>query len=152
MTGKARWSVHPHGRVRLVSGPTPPAPQSSAPRPVGIGAVCDLIGHAPGSPDYQDFSVCEFLDLEGGERLTLRDGLGFTIGSPRGDVHEGLCAGDVLAAVLTVVLPDDAASEEDHPWTDLAMLARRRRVRTCADELAGLNYEVYLTAAVQRWL
>jgi hypothetical protein len=45
-----------------------------------------------------------------------------------------------------------SAADPERPWDCLVRLSRRRRVETCADELAKLPYEVKLTDEVLRWL
>ncbi len=152
MATTTRWAVRPRSRGDAAPGPIPPCDRLSGPRPVAIGATCDLLATSRGSLDCQSFSVTEFLILEDGDRVTLRDDLGFTIGSPFGDVHDGLSADDIVRAVLTVVQPEDHTDREDHPWESLVMLARRRRILTCPDELSRLPYEVTLTDSVRRWL
>jgi hypothetical protein len=82
----------------------------------------------------------------------LREGLEFTIGTPCSDVHEALSADALLCAMRGVVLPELSAIDPEHPWDCLVRLARRRRVQTCADEIAQLPYELVLSEAVQNWL
>ncbi|WP_291379088.1 hypothetical protein [Demequina sp.] len=94
----------------------------------------------------------EFLYLEDGTRVVLREGLEFTFGSPDGHVREGLCAATLMAAIRNVVLPEVSAADPERPWACMVQLARRRRVQTTADELAQIPYEVHLTDAVRRWL
>lgn len=94
----------------------------------------------------------EFLNLEDGNRVILREGLEFTIGEPGGDVHEGLDAESLSVAIRSVVLPAVSAKDPARPWDCIVQLARRRRVQTCAEELETLPYEVVLTDAVRAWL
>jgi len=104
------------------------------------------------SIDAQTFAVREFLVLADGNRVPLREGLEFTIGAPCSDVHEALDADALLCAMRSVVLPELSAIDPEHPWDCLVRLARRRRVQTCADEIALLPYELILTEDVQNWL
>jgi len=96
--------------------------------------------------------VREFLVLEDGNRVPLREGLEFTLGSPCTDVREGLSAEALICAMRNVVLPELSAIDPERPWDCLVQLSRRRRVQTCADELALLPYELVLTKSVQDWL
>ncbi|WP_158632225.1 hypothetical protein [Micromonospora sp. Llam0] len=54
--------------------------------------------------------------------------------------------------MLTVVLPDDDETAEEHPWLWLADLARSRGLDVVADDMRALPYEVILTEDVTRWL
>jgi len=115
-------------------------------------AECDLVRTSSTSTDSQSFSVREFLLLDDGNRVGLREGLEFTFGTPFTDAREGLSADALITAIRNVVLPEVSAADPDRPWDCLVQLARRRRVQTCADELALLPYEVHLTEDVLRWL
>ncbi|NYI41209.1 hypothetical protein [Demequina lutea] len=152
MPTTARWSTHPRRYVSATTGPIPPAHSADAPRPTAITAECGLVHTSSTSTDCQTFSVREFLILEDGKRVILREGLEFTIGSPRADIREGLCADALITAIRNVVLPEVSAADPERPWDCLVQLSRRRRVQTCADELAQLPYEVKLTDEVLRWL
>ena len=152
MPTTARWSTHPRRYASATSGPIPPDHRTDAPRPTAITAECDLVRTSSTSTDCQTFSVREFLMLDDGNRVGLREGLEFTIGTPSADVREGLSADAVMTAIRNVVLPEVSAADPERPWDCLVQLARRRRVQTCADELATLPYEVHLTDAVNRWL
>lgn len=90
--------------------------------------------------------------LDDGHRVPLREGLEFTIGVPCTDVHESLTAKSLIDAMRQVVLPELSAIDPEHPWDCLVRLARRRRVQTCADEVAQLPYELRLTDSVLNWL
>lgn len=147
-----RWSTHPRRFALATTGPIPPDHRLDAPRPVAISAECDLVRSASTSTDCQSFSVREFLVLEDGNRVPLREGLEFTIGTPCSDVHEALSADTLLGAMRSVVLPELSAIDPEHPWDCLVRLARRRRVQTCADEIALLPYQLVLSEAVQEWL
>ncbi|NTV40407.1 MAG: hypothetical protein HGA51_10715, partial [Demequinaceae bacterium] len=46
----------------------------------------------------------EFLNLDDGNRVILREGLEFTIGDPGADVHDGLDADSLIEAIRSVVL------------------------------------------------
>ena len=92
--------------------------------------------------------------------MTLHEDRGFTIGllrSTSGDVgfdefrgQEALA--NLTRSVLTVVLPEDDACGEDHPWAWLAELARSQSLDVTEDDLRGLTYEVIFTEEVRRWL
>ncbi|NTV40144.1 MAG: hypothetical protein HGA51_09380 [Demequinaceae bacterium] len=94
----------------------------------------------------------EFLNLDDGNRVILREGLEFTIGDPGADVHDGLDADSLIEAIRSVVLPAVSANDPAHPWDCIVQLAKRRRVQTCAEELETLPYELVLTDAVRDWL
>jgi len=96
--------------------------------------------------------VREFLNLDDGNRVILREGLEFTIGEPGGDVHDGLDADSLTEAIRSVVLPAVSAMDPEHPWDCIVQLARRRRVQTCAEELERLPYVLVLNDAVRNWL
>lgn len=152
MPPAARWSIHPRRYALATSGPVPPDRRHDAPRPVAITAECDLVRSASTSTDCQSFAVREFLILDDGNRVPLREGLEFTIGVPCQDVHEALSEDALLSAMRSVVLPELSAIDPEHPWDCLVRLARRRRVQTCADEIATLPYELTLTENVKNWL
>jgi hypothetical protein len=78
--------------------------------------------------------------------VLLHQERGFTI-SGRLDSAELL-----TRSVLNVVLPDDDASGEEHPWPWLAERARARGLDATAEELRRLPYEVVLTERVAEWL
>jgi len=147
-----RWSTHPRRFALATVGPVPPDRRSNAPRPVAITAECDLVRSSSTSTDCQSFAVREFLVLEDGNRVPLREGLEFTIGVPCSDIHEVLSADALLCAMRSVVLPELSAIDPQHPWDCLVRLARRRRVQTCADEIALLPYELVLSEDVHHWL
>ncbi len=84
--------------------------------------------------------------------MPLREGLEFTIGSPFEDVHDALDADSLIRAIRNVVLPEVSAADPERPWDCLVQLARRRRVQTCADEVALLPYDLVLTEDVKNWL
>ena len=152
MPATARWSTHPRRYASATLGPIPPDHRTDAPRPVAIAAECDLVRSTSTSTDCKSFSVREFLNLEDGNRVILREGLEFTIGEPGGDVHDGLDADSLTQAIRSVVLPAVSAMDPEHPWDCIVQLARRRRVQTCAEELEKLPYELVLTDAVRAWL
>ncbi len=147
-----RWSTHPRRYALATTGPIPPDRRSNAPHPVAIIAECDLVRSASTSTDCQTFAVREFLVLGDGNRVPLREGLEFTIGAPCSDVHDGLSADALICAMRSVVLPELSAIDPERPWDCLVRLARRRRVQTCADEIARLPYELVLSESVQNWL
>ena len=87
----------------------------------------------------------------------LHEDRGFTWGPVQGqhaggDLRTHATPESVCRDVLNVVLPDDDASEEAHPWSLLAALARARGLDVTADDLRGLPYEVVLKEDVRRWL
>jgi len=148
----ARWSTHPRRYASAACGPIPPDQRAHGPSPVAISAECDLVHSSSTSKDCQSFSVREFLNLDDGNRVILRENLEFTIGEPGADVHEDLDAESLTQAIRSVVLPAVSAKDPAHPWECIVQLARRRRVRTCAEELETLPYELVLTDAVRAWL
>lgn len=127
---------------------------------VGIGALCDLRAQRADQPHSGSFSVAEFVRLEDGRRVTLHEDRGFTIGLLRStsrdvgfDEFRGQEAlANLTRSVLTVVLPDDDACGEDHPWAWLAEVARSQGLDVTEDDLRGLTYEVLFTEEVRRWL
>jgi hypothetical protein len=142
------WQPHPDA--------SDPAPRRAPVKPgriVSLGAVCDL--GPGGSGGDQSFAVAEFATLDDGRRVTLHQERGFTIGirpSGREHLREHVTPDDLIRDVLNVVLPDDDAGGEDHPWSWLAGLAQARGLQVTADDLRGLPYEVILTDNVRRWL
>ncbi|MDG4772427.1 hypothetical protein [Solwaraspora sp. WMMD792] len=127
-------------------------------RVVGVGAICDLRPQQADAADTQSSSVGEFVMLDDGRRVLLHQDRGFTLGrrsaraarpdaDPVDEPRES-----VTRSVLTVVLPDDEETAEEHPWSWLADLARSRGLDVVADDLRALPYEVVLTDDVTRWL
>jgi hypothetical protein len=102
--------------------------------------------------------VSEFAALEDGRRVVLHEDRGFTLGwgssgaSAPNAVHGGDTVDTITQSVLNVVLPDDDACEEAHPWSWLAELARARGLDVTEADLRDLPYEVILTEQVTRWL
>ncbi len=94
----------------------------------------------------------EFLILADGNRIALREGLEFTIGSPGTDVREDLTTECLIRSIRNMVLPEVSAADPERPWDCLVRLASRRRVQTCAEELSLLPYELILTEDVKNWL
>lgn len=125
---------------------------------VGLGAFCDLGQQGSDGRRDQNFAVSEFVALQDGRRVILRADLGFTIGlrssgeSDLGDLREYETLESLTRDVLNVVLPDDDACGEDHPWSWLADLARAHGLSATTENLRGLPYEVLFTEKVQRWL
>jgi hypothetical protein len=135
---------------------------------VGLGAICDLApqrsaslviaSDVPESHEARDqsFSVSEFVTLEDGRRVILHEDRGFTTGlrstgrSGPGDLREPVTLESLTQDVLSVVLPDDDESTEDHPWSWLADLARARGLNVTADDLRNLPYEVVFTDKVRQ--
>jgi hypothetical protein len=120
-------------------------------RVVGVGAICDFRTGGPEPGPSQGFSVSEFVVLEDGRRVVI-DHRGFTLGSNVDSVRAGLTSQIMSQQVLNVVLSDDDESEEEHPWSWLAELARTHGIDVTADELKQLQYEVILTDRVTQWL
>lgn len=149
---KGRWALHP--------GATPAAslPPVEPGRVVGLGAICDLGTQGSNESRDQSFSVSEFVKLEDGRRVILHQDRGFTIGlrstggSGRLDLRVVLTLESLTEDVMKVVLPDDDAPTEAHPWTWLADLARARGLNVSADDLRSLRYEVIFTDRVRTWL
>lgn len=133
-------------------------PPVRAGRVVGVGAICDLRPQQAETADTQSFSVGEFVMLDDGRRVLLHQDRGFTLGRrSAGDARRGADPVDearenVTRSVLTVVLPDDDETVEEHPWSWLADLARSRGLDVAPDDLRALPYEVVLTDDVTRWL
>lgn len=133
-------------------------PPVRAGRVVGVGAICDLRPQQAETADTQSFSVSEFVMLDDGRRVLLHQDRGFTLGRrSAGDARPGADPVDearenVTRSVLTVVLPDDDETAEEHPWSWLADLARSRGLDVAPDDLRALPYEVVLTDDVTRWL
>ncbi len=146
MSDHRGWSAHPEGAGHPVEHLAEPTG-----RVVGIGAICDFRTGAPEPGPSQSFSVSEFVVLEDGRRVVI-DHRGFTLGSNVGTVRAGLTPQAMSQQVLNVVLPDDDESEEEHPWSWLAELARTHGIDVTADELKELQYEVVLTDGVTQWL
>lgn len=149
---KGGWRVHPDAKVRAKVTRVKPG------RVVGLGAICDLDPRTPDRARSHSFSVSEFVTLEDGRRVTLREDRGFTTGlrstarSDPGDLREHLTLDSLTRDVLNVVLPDDDEPAEDHPYPWLADLARARGLDVSADDLRSLAYEVIFTDKVRRWL
>jgi hypothetical protein len=128
-------------------------------RVIGLGAICDL-RPLRADPRNQDFSVSEFVALDDGRRVLLHDGgRGLTAGGARStggwraaDVRWGLTLEGLARDVLTVVLPDDEADTEPHPWSWLSELARSRGLEVTAADLRELPYDVVFTDELRRWL
>lgn len=138
-------------------------------RVVRIGAICDFATGAPETGPSQSFSVREFVELEDGRHVVVRE-LGWTTSSVRelveleggrrvvlenaAPARAGLTLDSIRQDVLNVVLPDDdaEAAVEAHPWEWLAELARQQGIAVTADELKALPYEVVLTKRLREWL
>ncbi|WP_456698474.1 hypothetical protein [Aeromicrobium sp. P5_D10] len=98
--------------------------------------------------------ISEFVDLQDGTRVILRDDLGLTTGMRGYEADDDLreSRSSLIESVLTVVLPDEGDDDdgEDHPWQYLARLARSQGVDVNADDLRVLPYRVELTPAVEQ--
>ena len=151
---KGRWHAHPDA-MNVRANRLPPVKPG---RVVGLGAMCDLAPRRSDEGRSQSFSVSEFVTLEDGRRVILHEDRGFTLGSGSSgqsgsaDIRRNLTLEILSRQVLNVVLPDDDAPAEDHPWSWLADLARARGLNVSADELRSLAYEVIFTDKVRRWL
>ena len=149
---KPGWRAHPDAKVRADLPPVEPG------RVVGLGAICDLGPERSTDARSQNFSVSEFVTLEDGRRVILHEDRGFTTAlrstgrSDPGELREHTTIEHLTRDVLNVVLPDDDAPAEDHPYSWLADLARARGLSVTADDLRGLPYEVTFTDTVRRWL
>ena len=149
---KPGWRAHPDAKVRADLPPVEPG------RVVGLGAICDLDTRTPDKARSQSFSVSEFVTLEDGRRVILHEDRGFTTAlrstgrSDPGELREHTTIEHLTRDVLNVVLPDDDAPAEDHPYSWLADLARARGLSVTADDLRSLPYEVTFTDTVRRWL
>ena len=146
------WRAHPDAKVRANLPPV------ESGRVVGLGAICDLDLRTPDKARSQSFSVSEFVTLEDGRRVILHEDRGFTTAlrstgrSDPGELREHTTIEHLTRDVLNVVLPDDDAPAEDHPYLWLADLARARGLSVTADDLRSLPYEVTFTDTVRRWL
>nr|PZN59779.1 MAG: hypothetical protein DIU58_17365 [Sphaerobacter thermophilus] len=138
-------------------------------RVVRLGAICDFGKGGPESGPAQSFTVWEFVELENGRHVVLRE-LGWTTSSVRALVEledgrrvvledvaparTGLTPDRIRQDVLNVVLPDDdeEARREPHPWEWLAELARQQGIAVTADELKALPYDVILSKRLREWL
>ncbi|MCB2413828.1 hypothetical protein LGT39_13335 [Demequina sp. TTPB684] len=117
-----------------------------------ITAECHLVPTTSTSKDCQSFAVREYLVLEDGNRVPLRERLEFTIVTPCGDVHDEVCEEALLRAMRSIVLPELSAIDPERPWDCLVRLARRRRVQTCAEEISHIPYRLVLSDDVRNWL
>jgi len=138
-------------------------------RVVRLGAICDFATGAPETGPSQSFTVWEFVELEDGRHVVLRE-LGWTMSSVLALVEledgqrvvlenvaparTGLTAEKIRQDVLNVVLPDDdeEARREPHPWEWLAELATQQGIAVTADELKALPYDVILSKRLREWL
>ncbi|WP_143740282.1 hypothetical protein, partial [Micromonospora echinospora] len=140
---EAGWRPYP-GAYRAPTN----LPRVEPGRIVGLGATCDLARAYPEDVCTRSFIVSEFVKLEDGRRVLLHAERGLTLtarstGAPGGGaipLHE--TRDSLTQDVLTVVLPDDEESGEEHPWSWLAELAQARGLEVTADDLRGLPYEV----------
>jgi hypothetical protein len=149
---KPGWRAHPDAKVRANLPPVEPG------RVQGLGAICDLGPERSTDARSQNFSVSEFVTLEDGRRVILHEDRGFTTAlrstgrSDPGELREHITLEHLTRDVLNVVLPDDDAPAEAHPYSWLADLARARDLNVTADDLRSLPYEVIFTDKVRRWL
>lgn len=122
-------------------------------KPIALGARCELSQYLEGGMTTS-LDISEFLELQDGTRVILRDDLGLTSGArgygPDEDLRERRSS--LIESVLTVVLPDEGDDDdgEEHPWEYLARLARSQGVDVNADDLRVLPYRVELTPAVEQ--
>jgi hypothetical protein len=147
------WSRHPDG-VPGDSAAEEAQEQVSGARIVGLGALCGLRAASTGAGS-QSFSVAEFALLDDGRRILLHQDRGFTLGPVVGGPARPETVEGITESVLNVVLPDEwdpHDPDEDHPWSWLARLAGDRGLRTSAEELRTLPYEVVLSDDVTRWI
>jgi hypothetical protein len=137
------WSAHP-------DAPRPDEAHSplGAPLVVGIGALCDLVAEEDHGRIAR-FSVEEFVVLDDHSTVVL-DKRGFTVESNA--QVPAMTAAELTRQVLNVVLPDDDASSESHPWSWLAELAARRGIAVSPAQLRSLDYEVRMGERLARWL
>lgn len=120
-----------------------------------LGGFCDLVGEDPTTVSVR-FSVIEFVELRTGHRIPIDD-RGFTLGY-RSTTSEVLDPASIETLdsltefVLSTVLPDDDAIEEDHDWEWLAHQSMVKGVDTSPDELRALEYRVVFSERVHQWL
>lgn len=97
------------------------------------------------------FDVHEFAVLADGRRLTLHRERGFSVSGPP-DIWTHLTAAEVEADVHNTVLPDDEATQDDHPWEWLAELLVARGVQVLPEQLRTVPYTVELSRRLARRL
>lgn len=119
-------------------------------QPVSLGAHCRLCDTAD-KDVAQNFAVSEFVAFEDGARLMLHDDRGFTLGSNHADGHR-VSRTQLIDQVLSVVLPDDDDSLDEHPWNELVEQASAAGVDVSESVLRKLPYMVLLADDVEQWL
>lgn len=123
-------------------------------RVLGLGAICGLRNRrSDDDGQSQGFWVGEFVLLANGRRVLLHEERGFTIGLGGGSnaVQDGLSLDTLTQNVLSVILPGDD-TEDSHPWSWLADLARLRGLDVNAEQLRALPYKVVFTPGAGKWL
>jgi hypothetical protein len=131
---------------------------------VGLGAWCDFVAE----DEYREqltamgvtgqglreaiqeftwsasFRVSEFAVLADGRRITQHDARGLSASDSSGDPWRGLTLEGVEAGVRTTVLPDEADTQDEHPWEWLAVLVRAHGVDTSwsADRIRSVPFAV----------
>lgn len=126
---------------------------SSHERVVGVGARCSLESLQE-EGTQACFGVSEFVDLSGGERVTLHSGeLGFTTrlsgGGAGSSLGRFLRRESLVERVLLTVGPDeDDDGDDTHVWSWLAARASTKGVAVTAEELRSLEYVVEFDTSV----
>ena len=107
------------------------------------------------TPGGAYFRVHEFAILADGRCVTVRDDLGFSFWSRRagspGPWH-GLTRESVENDDRNVVLPDDDASEDEHPYEGLRDLLLQRGIDASVEQLRSVPYTIELSDRIERRL
>lgn len=120
---------------------------------VGMGARCELVASGP---DALSARLLEYVWLDTGRVIVLRDDRGFSLGTAGRPASEGSWSTDlIIRSVLLAVLPDQADDDaffdaddnylgEVHDHDELATRARVRGIDVTGDDLRRLPYDVVL--------
>lgn len=126
-------------------------------KPVAIGAVCGLRNATAATQAHSlHFWVCEFIELDSGEKLALNDSRGFTFGHPQlhpriNDQGFSMSRELFVRTIEAVVSPNPSDLDSDAPRR-IARLALARGVSVEERDLRVLRYQVILTGEVLAWL
>ena len=137
-----------------------PSNHHSASSPAGWSALAADADR--GNPAGVHLRVHEFATLADGRRVLLRDDLGFSTSIRRHDYDSGrthaLDSWDFMSReslesdVRNVVLPDDDASAEEHPYAWLSELLLEQGIEASAERLRSLPYVVEFSDRLERRL
>lgn len=127
---------------------------------IALGAWCDFVPpeEAAATPGGAYFRVHEFAILADGHRVTVRDDLGFSFWSRRAgspgllDPWRGLTRTHVEHDVRNVVLPDDDASEDEHPYEWLRELLLQQGIDASVEQLRSVPYTIEFSDRLERRL